>query len=208
MSELSTVTGVPVPTLKYYLREGLLHAGHRQAPNQAQYDDSHVARVRLLRVLREVGGVPVARLRELVAAVDGVTTENIDAMRAAAYALSPVPPRAGPDRQRAREIATAVIEAAGWARVSDDAPDRENLAAAIEVIVGFGTHEDRLSIIDEYARVADAVARFEVADLDAAAPRDALLAQLVVGQVVFGEMLASLRRLAEEHHSAVRFETE
>ncbi|MDX2026822.1 MerR family transcriptional regulator, partial [Microcella sp.] len=45
MSELSATTGTPVPTLKFYLREGLLPAGERTSPNQSQYDDSHVERV-------------------------------------------------------------------------------------------------------------------------------------------------------------------
>ena len=36
MAELSRRTGVPVPTIKYYLREGLLPPGERTSPNQAQ----------------------------------------------------------------------------------------------------------------------------------------------------------------------------
>jgi len=69
MSELSATTGVPVPTLKYYLREGLLHAGKRTSPNQARYDESHLARVRLVRALIEVGGLPITRAAEVVAAM-------------------------------------------------------------------------------------------------------------------------------------------
>ena len=36
ISELSSVTGVPVPTIKYYIREGLLPRGERTAANQAR----------------------------------------------------------------------------------------------------------------------------------------------------------------------------
>ncbi len=70
MSELSSTTGTPIPTLKFYLREALLHAGERTSPNQSQYDDSHVERVRLVRALLEVGGFDVARARTVVAALD------------------------------------------------------------------------------------------------------------------------------------------
>ena len=35
IAELSQTTGVPVPTIKYYLREGLLPAGELTSPNQA-----------------------------------------------------------------------------------------------------------------------------------------------------------------------------
>lgn len=44
-----------------------------------------------------------------------------------------------------------------------------------------------------------------MANLDDSRGGGALVAQMVVGQVVFGEMLSILRRLAEERHSAVRF---
>ena len=43
------------------------------------------------------------------------------------------------------------------------------------------------------------------AALDPSAGRGQLLAQMVVGQVLFGHLLAVLRRLAEEHHSGERF---
>ena len=33
------------PTIKYYLREGLLHEGVRTSATQAQYDETHVARL-------------------------------------------------------------------------------------------------------------------------------------------------------------------
>ena len=40
---------------------------------------------------------------------------------------------------------------------------------------------------------------------DDAKDRVGLLEEMVVGQVVFGQILATLRRLAEEHHSKDRF---
>ena len=43
ISELSRVSCVPTATIKYYLREKLLHDGLRTSPTQAQYDDTHVA---------------------------------------------------------------------------------------------------------------------------------------------------------------------
>jgi len=70
VSELSAATGVTVPTLKYYLREGLLLAGQLSSANQASYDESHVARVRLIRALIEVGNLPVATAKTVLAAID------------------------------------------------------------------------------------------------------------------------------------------
>ena len=103
-------------------------------------------------------------------------------------------------------IVDQLIADVGWTRVRPDAVDRANLRAVLEVVIASGTHDGRLDILTAYAHAADQIARFEVADLDDAAGRDDLLSQMVIGQVVFGELLATLRRLAEEHHSALRFD--
>ena len=68
ISELSQATGVPVATIKYYLREGLLPDGDKRTPRLTEYDDRHVRQLGLLRILREVGQVPVEGLKQLVAA--------------------------------------------------------------------------------------------------------------------------------------------
>ena len=47
ISELAAVTGVTIPTIKFYLREGLLPSGVARAANQADYDETHVRRLRL-----------------------------------------------------------------------------------------------------------------------------------------------------------------
>jgi DNA-binding transcriptional MerR regulator len=60
ISELSQASGVPVATIKYYLREGLLHEGQLTSATQAQYDQSHLARLRLVRALLGAGGLSVA----------------------------------------------------------------------------------------------------------------------------------------------------
>ena len=61
ISELAEVSGVPLATVKYYLREGLLPPGRSVTARLSEYDDEHLRRLRLLRALREVGGVPVSR---------------------------------------------------------------------------------------------------------------------------------------------------
>ena len=70
IAELSQTTGVPVPTIKYYLREGLLPAGELTSPNQARYDDRHVQRLRLVRVLLDIGRLPIATIRDLLTELD------------------------------------------------------------------------------------------------------------------------------------------
>jgi DNA-binding transcriptional MerR regulator len=70
ISELSSKTGVPVATVKFYLRENLLHDGVRTAATQAQYDESHVARLRLIRALLGPGGLSIAAAHRVIQAID------------------------------------------------------------------------------------------------------------------------------------------
>jgi DNA-binding transcriptional MerR regulator len=71
MAEFSRVSGVPTATIKFYLREGLLHPGQRTAPNQATYGESHLRRLRLVRALREMGGLRIETIRRVLESVDG-----------------------------------------------------------------------------------------------------------------------------------------
>ena len=118
MSELSERTGVPVPTIKYYLREGLLPEGEKRTPRLTDYGEQHVRRLELLRILRDAGDVPVEGLKRLVAATETQGTVH-DLFAVAADALAPTPPPASadPSRAQAREIADAIIDQAGWDRV-------------------------------------------------------------------------------------------
>src|SRR5690606_42064817 len=69
MAELSRESGVPVATIKYYLREGLLHPGERTSPNQARYDGTHIQRLRLVRALLDIGGLSVTTAKDGLAAL-------------------------------------------------------------------------------------------------------------------------------------------
>ena len=94
ISELSEQTGVPVPTIKYYLREGLLPEGDKRTPRLTEYDDRHVRRLVLLRILRDVGDVPVDGLKRMVAATESSGTSVHELFAVAADALAPTPPAA------------------------------------------------------------------------------------------------------------------
>ncbi|MEY4229785.1 MAG: hypothetical protein RLZZ362_634 [Actinomycetota bacterium] len=95
---LSTATGVTVATLKYYLREGLLHAGAATAVNQAEYDESHVRRVRLIRALVELGRLSLADVGVVLAAVDDDSLPVHDAFGVAQDAMVPHRPHDSADR--------------------------------------------------------------------------------------------------------------
>jgi len=70
ISELSSQTGVPVATIKFYLREKLLQEGIRTSATQAQYNESHVARLRLIRALLGPAGLSVAAAQQVILAIE------------------------------------------------------------------------------------------------------------------------------------------
>ena len=53
LAELSERSGISTATVKYYLREGLLPPGRRISATQAEYEESHLRRLGLIRALTE-----------------------------------------------------------------------------------------------------------------------------------------------------------
>lgn len=204
ISELADSTGVSVATIKYYVREGLLSPGRKLSERLADYDDQHVRRLRLLRVLRDVGAVPVGALKALVDATQDRTASVHDMFGKACDALrveTSVPAARG---DHTRELADQIVAQAGWTEVRADAPERDHLAGIIEVILDSGLPTDPEGAAT-YLPLVDAIAAYELDQIDDTQDREAMMEQMVLGQVVLGEFLLCLRRLAHEHHSALRF---
>ena len=140
ISELADATGFPVATIKYYLREGLLPVADKRSERLAEYDERHVRRLRLIKLLREVGNIPIEGLRRLVEASERTDVPIDDLFAAAAVALSPAPPPPGSCARSPARWPTSSIADAGWTHVRPDSPDRENLAATLELIASYDTH--------------------------------------------------------------------
>jgi DNA-binding transcriptional MerR regulator len=204
ISELAERSGVPVATIKYYLREGLLPAGAARGATQADYDESHIERLRLIRVLREIGQVPVAAIGAVLAAVDAPKAELPEALALAHHALGPPPPEEPSEVHLAtRAEVTAFVAERGW-DVEDEAPAIDALAGALIALRGV-VGPCTIDVFAPYAEVADQLAAFELAWIDATSGVGHTVAQVVVGTVVYEQALVALRRLAEEHHSGERF---
>src|SRR5947209_9345929 len=148
MSELARASGVPVPTIKFYLREHLLPPGHATAATQAQYDDEHVARLRLIRALVDVGRLPLAAVRSVLQVVDAGTEATPAAVGTAHDALPPDVDRAGPPPERAVRI----VRDLGWQvdAYSSSVYQLEVALAAVDA-VGLGPTPERLRAYAEAA---------------------------------------------------------
>jgi DNA-binding transcriptional MerR regulator len=202
VSELAERADVPVATVKYYLREGLLPPGVTVGPRRAEYDETHLRRLRVLRALREVGGAPVSTLQVIVDAIDDATRPEHEVLCEICDVLSPPLPeedyRPDPDLGRCVD---AAIDAIGWSDVRDDAAARRRLAAVVQ-LGGAELLTVDPEILGYYARLADELCRAELTLVDRTKDREATLEDMVVGEAVFGEILALFRRLGHEHYDA------
>lgn len=203
ISELSRQSGLPVATVKYYLREGLLPAGTPTAPNQADYGEAHVRRLRLILTLREIGGLEIERIRRVITAIEdedlsrhdlfGVAQRALESARSSAKMTDEVRP--------ARTEVDRFVEELGW-QVRPDAAARQDLADALASLRGLG-RDYGTEVFGPYAEAADRMAAWEVSAIPTSAPPSVAVERMVVGTVVFGAVFDALRRLAHEHHSGM-----
>lgn len=197
-----------MPTIKYYIREGLLPAGRLTSPNQASYDDSHERRLRLIRALLDVGGLKVAAIADVLAAVDDPTTSVHKVLGVATDLVVPRYGDAEPDAEldTARKEVRELIARRGWL-ADDDSPAAEALAMALAALKRVG-HGAFAEVLDAYADAAEKVAEADLAYAARRAGLDDLVESVVVGTVLGDTLLASLRRLAQADGSARLYESE
>ncbi|MBP2705388.1 MerR family transcriptional regulator [Microbispora sp. RL4-1S] len=203
MSQLRAESGVPIATIKYYLREGLLPPGEQTSATRAEYNASHVRRLRLIRALVDVGRLPLATIRKIIEAVEDEQTSVHQMLGAAHYALSlPVEPAPDdPDWQEAGALVDEMITEMGWV-IYPDAPTRAELAQTLVSLKRLGMPATRDDLLP-YARVADELAReHDLRKVRLDGPRDTAVETLVIMQVLYGRALDALRRLAQEAESA------
>jgi DNA-binding transcriptional MerR regulator len=204
IAELSRRTGVPVPTIKYYLREGLLPAGELTSPNQARYGEEHVRRLRLVRALLELGRLPIATIKEILTEVEGPDPDIHNVLgralvRPPAATTAEDPELAAASRKRVDDL----IASRGWL-VDPAAPARRTVADVLVAFQQLGSPDFEF-ILERYAEAAERIA---VTDLEFVKRRETpaeLLHSAVIGTVLGESLLAALRRLAQEHESAKTF---
>lgn len=200
ISELSAASGVPVPTLKFYLREGLLPPGDAIAVNRAQYGEAHVRRLQLIRALTEIGRLPLKTVSAVIRAIDDRELPLHELLGIAHWALEPDAPAT---EDPMRDTVDALVHELGW-EVDQEAPARRTLGRALATLRDLG-HDVSPATLRRYALAADSLAAEEVATVPAHASRSDAVESAVVGTVLYETVLTALRRLAQEHRSAERF---
>lgn len=193
ISELSRRTDVPIATLKFYLREGLLHPGESLSQTRSAYDDTHVRRVGVIRALTETVGLSVQQTRGVL---DAIAEPGPDLFRAFGRALSNLPPVVpeADDYPRTR----ALLERLGWLYDPNHMAVRqlESALAAVETM-GIPLDDERL---DAYAPHIRAIAEYDVSRT----PQDpeGAVEYAVLGTAGYEPVLMALRRLAHQDLAA------
>ena len=162
ISELAETTGVPVHTLKYYLREGLLMPGYAQSRTRSDYDQAHVERVRLIRALVEHGGVGIVGVRVILEAITAPAPARHDLLGLAHRAL----PAPFTERPVSEEVVKLVADL-GWP-VEPQCSAMSVLTSTVESARDAGVTLDP-ETLRGYARAMVDVATVDVAVATAAA---------------------------------------
>jgi DNA-binding transcriptional MerR regulator len=203
MAELSSESGVPVATIKYYLREGLLPPGERTSPNQARYGEHHVRRLKLVRALLDIGGLTIAAVRDVLEAID----DDSSTYRVLGTAQHGLPAPKTPVDGEARAWALAKIEPVarerGW-RLKPGDPVHEALLGALAAFA----EVERRELIDhlaDYAELAERMAEVDLATVSGLSSAESVVEGAVIGTVLGDALFAAMRRLAQQKVSASRF---
>ena len=193
ISELARHGGLPVATVKYYLREGLLPPGEPTAATQARYSDQHVERLLLIRALLGPGGLSIAATRAVLNVVDDPATSVEGALGAALHALPAAHDEPPPTE---RDQARAHLRRWGW-NVEDASPSLAVLAAALHALQAahFDTSDE---LLDRYATAAAVLAEEDVASVPSTSPAEAVRF-VILGTLLMEPVLLALRRLAHEN---------
>ncbi|MFJ6050675.1 MerR family transcriptional regulator [Streptomyces sp. NPDC092307] len=220
LAELSERSGVAIATIKYYLREGLLPPGRRVSATTADYDEGHLRRLRLVRAMIQVGQVPVARVRQVLAHVDDDSLGRTMRLGAALWALPREPERAdgksdgGDDREGEDEAMTAaraevdqLLRTLGWStarELGELSPVHRSLVAAVATLTRLGYPWDA-ALMAPYARLMHQVAARDLDFVETFPTEAEKVETAVAATILFQPVLKALHRLAQEEESARRY---
>jgi DNA-binding transcriptional MerR regulator len=81
MRELAEASGVPAPTIKHYLREGLLPEPVKTSRNMAYYPPEFVDRIKLIKRLQEERFLPLKAIKDVLDARERSRTSAAEARK-------------------------------------------------------------------------------------------------------------------------------
>lgn len=192
ISELSERSGVPLATVKFYIREGMLARGEAVSATRAEYSDEHLARLRLIAALADVRGLPLTRVRDILALVDAPAADPIATLGRAVGAL---PPYVDGDRDDYPHARAAIAELG--LTYDPDFTAVPQLDEALRALEGTGLDASP-AVLRRYADAMKQVAAAEIAPV-ADMPLEEAVSYAVLGTALYEPVMLALRRLAHHH---------
>ncbi|MGW4380644.1 MerR family transcriptional regulator [Kitasatospora sp. NPDC004531] len=213
LADLSERSGVAPATIKYYLREGLLPPGRLINATQAEYDDAHLRRLRLVRAMIQVGRIPVATVREVLAHIDDDSLGLTVRLGAALWELphptaDPAPgPADDPSAADARTLVDDLLARLDWTtarEVGDLSPAHRALVSALATLLRLGYPLDADDLLP-YARTMRQAAGYDLDRMELLPTPREQAEYAVAAAVLFEPVLLNLRRLAQSEESGRRY---
>jgi DNA-binding transcriptional MerR regulator len=212
LAELSERSGVPVASIKFYLREGLLAPGTPVTARQAEYGEEHLRRLRLIRAMLKVGGMSVSQARDVLAVADDPAFGRHERLGIASYMLPPnvaLPAPQDPERERwlavHEELRALLVDELGW-RLYEAAPSLNTLTRAVLALRGLG-YRCTVDYLRRYATALRPIAEKEYGVIEEFEVLDEAIEATVAYTVLYEPIILSLRRLAHEDVSARLYRT-
>jgi DNA-binding transcriptional MerR regulator len=201
IAELSRRSGVPIATIKYYLREALLPPGVHTHPNQVDYNDGHVTRLRLIRALMDIGGLSISAASELLAVLDTTDLDAWESVGKAQYAVSTrrAAPTDEPIDAAAASTVDALLARRGW-QIHSESPARRTLIDVCATLHRLG-HDDIVAALDDYADAIEPIAAIDINLVKDQTSIAAITEKVIVATTLGDSLLSALRQLAQEHAS-------
>jgi DNA-binding transcriptional MerR regulator len=199
ISELVRRSGVPLATVKYYIREGLLMPGEATSATQADYGEDHLRRLSLIRALTDVAGLPLQKAGVVIGLIEHPQPSLFDTLGKAVAALPPYP-EANEDAQYPR--AKAALEKLGQVYDPEYAAvaQFERALAAAES-VGLPMSDERLL---GYGRHIMGIAELDIDQVPTGTVQGAI-EHSVLGTALYEPIILAMRRLAHQDLAAKRF---
>lgn len=193
ISELAAASGVPITTLKFYLREGMLQRGRSTSPTRAEYGPEHLDRVRLINALTNMRGLPIAKVREILSIIDAPQGDPVEAMGSAIGAL---PPYDIAHESADYPHAEAVIKSLGFT-FDPNFPATRHLESALEGLDHAGLEWNE-NILSRYRDALVPLAEAELAPMKSMDTQEAVI-YAVLGTALYEPLILAIRRLAHRH---------
>lgn len=200
ISELSRVSGTPIPTIKFYIRRGLLSSGKSLARNQAVYDETHLERLDLIDRLKTYAELSIDTIAQVLDASSSQPDEYaaMDAGMGASGMHESGPGQEGPDNldSPGLELVKALTLKNEWPLQAND-PALQALARAYDLADQGWPFDVPAERVEKYIAIVFQLADLEISDdWSEGMNPDQMLKFAVLGTFIFEPFILALRRVA------------